>query len=447
MAMKRQPPIHAVTADETGLCKDVRVEDGIVKTWGGGQSRARGVDQLCWLGDAVVAALHNGALQLWHPRAEDSPPAQSVGSFSGRSVGMDELPRCSTPSIVLCNDEGTLQVLAQAQAGAGAGADADEDHDAELMAAQFEAAADWAVGGPVHRMRLEASAAAVAVGGNERDLSVWSLDTQQELFRARNVPHDKLDLRQPVWVTDAQFMACPGGGRFEMVTTTGYSQIRLYDTGAQRQPVHSVKVGEYPLSACALNRETHSIFVGDTTGGLYALDMRTWKSLGRFVGPCGAVRDLSCVDGGTDSAPLLCSVGLDRFLHVFSQRSRKLQHKLYLKQRLTAVLTWSEAAARSRSRARSQHPEGAATSTSRAPDGAAKGQQDSEEDSDSEAEAYDDLEYADSDSDSSADEEEEEEEDEDEEEAQDLAVASASRKSRKASTSSVSVSSKRRRRN
>ena len=90
--------IHAVTADETGLCKDVRIDDGVVKTWGGGQSRARGVDQLCWLGDAVVAALHNGALQLWHPRAEDSPPAQSVGSFSGRSVGIDELPRCSTPT-------------------------------------------------------------------------------------------------------------------------------------------------------------------------------------------------------------------------------------------------------------------------------------------------------------------------------------------------------------
>ena len=428
--------IHAVTADETGLCKDVRIDDGVVRTWGGGQSRARGVDQLCWLGDAVVAALHNGALQLWHPRAEDSPPAQSVGSFSGRSVGMYELPRCSTPSIVLCNEEGTLQVLAQAQAQAGAGTG--EDRDAELMAAQFEAAADWAVGGPVHRMRLESSAAAVAVGGNERDLSVWSLDTQQELFRARNVPHDKLDLRQPVWVTDAQFMASSGGNRFEMVTTTGYSQIRLYDTGAQRQPVHSVKVGEYPLSACALNRESHSIFVGDTTGGLYALDIRTWKSLGRFVGPCGAVRDLLCVDGG--SVPMLCSVGLDRFLHVFSQRTRKLQHKLYLKQRLTAILTWSESSARPRSR----RAENTAQSTSHAPDGAAKEQHDSENDSDSEAEAYHELECADSDSDSSDDEDEEADDEAD----QDLAaVQSGAGKSRKASASGVSVSSKRRRRN
>ena len=90
MAMKRQPPIHAVTADETGLCKDVRVEDGIVKTWGGGQSRARGVDRSTWRRGAepwpprlmIVLVHRRSALTEYVPRGSPSQLAASRTTVS-----------------------------------------------------------------------------------------------------------------------------------------------------------------------------------------------------------------------------------------------------------------------------------------------------------------------------------------------------------------------------
>jgi len=332
--------MFAVTGDETGLCKDVCVEgEGTALSWGGGQSREHGVDRMCWLDDAVqdrgvVVALRSGSLQHWSPSHAHSSaggggagatPARCVGSFEGRAAGLQALSasgRASeSPSLVLCNEEGCVQLMDLAPA---------KKHK-ELS---FSTVAEWGVGGPVHQMRLEPTEGVITVGGNEKDLSLWSLETQQSLFKAKNVAHDKLELRVPIWITDMQFTSAPGGGRFGIVTGTGHGHVRLYDTAARRAPVHSIDVGEFPVSAIELSPDKQTLFVGDTTGGMNSYDLRTWRHLGRFQGPAGSVRALSC----HPSLPYVSCVGLDRFLHVFHQSTRKLAHKVYLKQRLTAVL-------------------------------------------------------------------------------------------------------------
>jgi len=59
------------------------------------------------------------------------------------------------------------------------------------------------VGDPVSVARLDETHRWVAVGGREHDLKVWDLETQQNVWKARNVKHDFLDMRVPVWITDA----------------------------------------------------------------------------------------------------------------------------------------------------------------------------------------------------------------------------------------------------
>eukprot|EP00937_MAST-01D_sp_MAST-1D-sp2_P004200 g4200.t1 len=263
----------------------------------------------------------------------------------------------------MCDSGGSVQVLQRGGRGAASGEEVDsgeseeseeseEDSGGELQEGDsaggehFKVSTQWTVGGATSAFAAEPRAGVVAVGGKERELSLWSVKTQQRLFLSRNVAHDKLDLRQPVWFTDVHFSAGAqhgsgtgghGGARFELLAGTAYGQLRLYDSAAQRRPVHSVTVGEYPIMACCADSGSHAAFAGDTTGGVYALDTRTWRALGRFAGPCGAVRTLRC-HAGDKGEPLLSCVGLDRFLHVFHRRSRKVRHKVYLKQRQTDLL-------------------------------------------------------------------------------------------------------------
>lgn len=40
------------------------------------------------------------------------------------------------------------------------------------------------------------------MGGRENDLALYDIETEEPVFKARNVPNDWLQLRVPIWVTD-----------------------------------------------------------------------------------------------------------------------------------------------------------------------------------------------------------------------------------------------------
>lgn len=75
--------------------------------------------------------------------------------------------------------------------------------------------------------------------------------------------------------------------------------------------------------------------VSDTVGGVHVVDFRasSGKPLGSMKGIAGAVTDMQVLN----DASMLATVGLDRYLRVFNWKTRKLQHKVYLKQRLSSV--------------------------------------------------------------------------------------------------------------
>lgn len=52
-------------------------------------------------------------------------------------------------------------------------------------------------------------------------------------------------------------------------------QVRLYDTSVQRRPVISVDFRETPIKAVAEDLEGHKIYIGNGSGDLAAIDIRT----------------------------------------------------------------------------------------------------------------------------------------------------------------------------
>ncbi|XP_051973617.1 WD repeat-containing protein 74-like [Xyrauchen texanus] len=189
------------------------------------------------------------------------------------------------------------------------------------------------VGNGICRMQQNPSQRhCVATGGKENPLKVWDLERPDKpIFTAKNVAHDWLDMRVPVWVRDIGFI--PDSDK--IVTCTGHHQVRVYDPStSQRKPVMEAKFGEYPLTALSFPASQGTVVVGNTHGELAILDLRKGLVRGCLKGLAGSVRGLQC----HPSLPLVASCGLDRFLRVHSLEDCSLQHKVYLKSRLNCVL-------------------------------------------------------------------------------------------------------------
>lgn len=173
-----------------------------------------------------------------------------------------------------------------------------------------------------------------------------------------------LDLDVPIYIRDLQFMNEEGT---KLATATHYhqvlykiasmcelmcvidtrvsDQIRLYDTKAQRRPVHDWSIGVHPLTFLRVGRNYNEVIYGDTQTNTGIVDIRTGKPLMQFKGFMGAVTDVQVVPqasfSSSESADCkFASVSIDRFLrvHEMSSKFRKMEHKIYLKQRMTAIL-------------------------------------------------------------------------------------------------------------
>jgi len=204
----------------------------------------------------------------------------------------------------------------------------------------------------------------VAVGGKERELTLYDMNVlsgkavepaasasvgsakttkykQQkesengQIFQAKNVKNDFLDLRVPVWITDLEFLNVEAT---RIAIGTHYHQIRVYDITAGRRPVLDVQVGKTPIKRLCLGINEEQIIYADTTNNLGAVE--NGKVIAQYKGLTGAATAFCTATQKHDNEKLLVSVSLDRFLRVHETSSihRKLIGKAYVKQRLTAVL-------------------------------------------------------------------------------------------------------------
>nr|CCA17806.1 conserved hypothetical protein [Albugo laibachii Nc14] len=328
--------MRVLVGDETGLLKSIALEkkEQIILSAGTkSQCRSHGIQRMCWHNvdqtptqscHSVALARANGSIERFaaqHELLSEGIPQWSREIQSGNCVGLDVIE--DKGSILHATDSGIVSEYNPST---------EKLRNVIKLSERIEC------------MRLEPRKDAqsvqkhFAVGGKEVDAQIWSLETQQLIFRAKNVPLDKLQLRVPVWVRDVTFHSQGNSNGHRIMVGTGYHQIRLYDTNTQRRPIQSIDLGDHPINAMCIDPNELYVYVADTTGCLDVLDLRTLKHLGRFLGPDGAIRSLSC----HPTLPYLAAVGLDRMVQVFDINSRSCQHSIYAKQRLNAVLFCDE---------------------------------------------------------------------------------------------------------
>ncbi|GLE01823.1 hypothetical protein PINS_up010661 [Pythium insidiosum] len=401
--------MRVIVADETGLLKSIELEKNEQRVIGNRhqpQGRERAIERICWYQDenqdisareSVVVARASSVVELYRAdhaasdelsrerQAEWSFPTSTPASASSRCVGVDMLQRYG--SVVHCTAAGDVLVRnSLREAG---------------KPSTFSAGPD------LERMRLDPFAQThIATGGKERDLNVWSLERQEAVFKAKNVTHDKLDMRVPVWVKDLQFLSTPGSSNgHRVVVGTGHHHIRLYDTNTKRRPVLQIEHGEYPINALCVSPDETRVFAADTTGCVDVFDLRTLRHMGRCIGPNGAVRDLAC----HPTLPFVAAVGLDRFVHVFDVNTRQYHSSIYAKQRLNAVLFCNDGA--KAFAATDDGEDGRAHKRRKHTHGDGEDEEDDDEMEDEEEIAYEGLEISDQEEDDDDDDDDDEEED------------------------------------
>jgi len=171
-------------------------------------------------------------------------------------------------------------------------------------------------------------------GGRNTLSQVFDVEKQSEVWKAKNVANDFLDLLVPIWDRDVAWLNEPVGSSF--ISVTAYHQVRIYDIRAAKKPTTSVEIGDSPITRVRINPlNWNQCAIADTKGDLSLLDIRkNFHNIGGYKGIAGSIRDIDF----HPSIPAISAVGLDRFLHLFDTKTRKSIIKIYLKQRLNKVL-------------------------------------------------------------------------------------------------------------
>lgn len=351
--------MRVITGDECGLLKETLPEQGDVagvQKINSNQSMARkhGIADLCWVEpnqDNVFAALSmNNACTIWERTSDDDDTNNEsshtlfgkyrqrnevVNLFdhptklhpSNRPIGLHKMKGeflCAVNAsgkVVVLNttkEEGIVKSFQSTKAN-----DQDDGHKPLLTTCTVQ----------VDENRL-------AIGGNERDITLWDLSTGKETWKAKNArPDPQTLLQQQVWPTSVAFLESN-----VVAVGSAHSEIRLYDIRQQRRPIALTPKGMWEhriTSLCLLPND--QLVAGDSAGFLKVMDWR--KSFnqiaGRFVGPAGSVRSIVVHPEETR----LAVVGLDRMLRVYDYSTRKQLHCIYLRQRLNCLLVGQELSA------------------------------------------------------------------------------------------------------
>lgn len=190
-------------------------------------------------------------------------------------------------------------------------------------------------GGPLDRLRCCPDDSTIfGTGGNENELKLWRIGESKPVFQAKNLPHDWLQLRQPVWVSDLCFL--PESGGKLVATCSRYGYVRLYDTRVQRRPVSNVEFKPLAATCIAPSFDERQVIVGFGRGQLHQVDLRNkGKPDKGYKGSVGSVMDVVCI---STSPRLLASVSLDRFLKIHDYNTKQLIYKEYLTSKLSNIL-------------------------------------------------------------------------------------------------------------
>ncbi|XP_032673869.1 WD repeat-containing protein 74 [Odontomachus brunneus] len=175
----------------------------------------------------------------------------------------------------------------------------------------------------------------IATGGREHILKLYDLEKQALIFNEKNLRHDWLELRVPIWISDMNFLP-----ETQQIATVGrYGHVRLYDPRAQRRPVINITHQDEAFTCMCVTLKEKHIIVGSGKGNLNLVDLRKpGKILNTYKGFVGGVTGVAC----SMSNPYIASVSLDRYLRIHHIDTKELLKNIYLTSRLTCLAMRSD---------------------------------------------------------------------------------------------------------
>jgi hypothetical protein len=337
-----------LTGDETGLLKAVNYHDKVVETFGEQQSRNLSIIGLSrtFENDKIALLRKNGLLEYWKFNVSEGIQFDQDLSIQLETENLvDMIPvfdsSSSISSLLTYSADGNLTLV----------------NSSVQEGSTSDNLTTFSVPGPLSAASCCLNGGLV-VGGKENDVKFYDLSTQQCLWEGRNVPHDKLKLRVPVWITSLDFISPLSSHSFsssdsassscstKFISGTGHKHVRLYDTQANRQPVKSIDIeGDYRVSVVKSSLDGMGFYVADTGGNLYYYDIRNYRRLNNMKCFQGSVRSLSIGStsfSSSNNSAVLAGVSLDRTFKAYSCNKNKLLSSLYLKNRLNCCLALND---------------------------------------------------------------------------------------------------------
>ncbi|KAK6148093.1 hypothetical protein DH2020_019005 [Rehmannia glutinosa] len=339
------PPLRALTFDALGLVKVIEAHDGqnggaakMVERWGEPDSSKcvlaismldREADPLVGIartcGSVEVISAVNGDLRVHIPDLCQAAATPEDDTIIG--LHLFQKHRSDSPSrsctLLTCTTKGHATI--ESVEFGRAVADFVRDSSPTV----------WNVcgSGNILCSKVDESENYALFGGKGVEVNVWDLQKCVKTWTAKSPPKNSLGIFTPTWFTSATFLSKDDHRKF--VAGTNSHQVRLYDIAAQRRPVMSIDFRETPIKAVSEDIDGHTIYIGNGSGDLASIDMRTGKLLGCFIGKCsGSIRSVV----RHPELPVIASCGLDSYLRIWDIESRQLLSAVFLKQHLTGVI-------------------------------------------------------------------------------------------------------------
>eukprot|EP01087_Luapelamoeba_hula_P024019 TRINITY_DN899_c0_g1_i1.p1 TRINITY_DN899_c0_g1~~TRINITY_DN899_c0_g1_i1.p1 ORF type:complete len:475 (-),score=128.10 TRINITY_DN899_c0_g1_i1:453-1877(-) len=367
---QKQYFIRALVGTDTGPFKILKLigpsqqrlaERNELEVQYGGQSRDKEIEQLCtsmdekevYLGrkDGTIESIILGQGKLGHKAVDTAKKGRLVGLQSFRTA--DRLISCSRDSNVVRlwtpapSPTTTPTTIGNGVASSDEeeeGEDKDKDKEEEEEQQQPSAVVapvgpgilsnDYTANvgkGPIDAIRITPDDKGFAWGGKENELKIWDIETQTTTWQSKNVRHDFLDMRVPVWVKAIDYIP---EEPHKVVIGTALGQLRIYDIrSTRRRPVVDTTITENPITCLRVNPNGRCVAAGNVTGRLVEAELRMGRVSGSFKGAAGSISGIYY----HPTLPIFASSSIDRFVRFYNSNTHKLLAKVYLKQRLNAV--------------------------------------------------------------------------------------------------------------
>uniref|UniRef100_U5EW31 Putative muscle cell homeostasis n=1 Tax=Corethrella appendiculata TaxID=1370023 RepID=U5EW31_9DIPT len=194
----------------------------------------------------------------------------------------------------------------------------------------------FSAGNELERMRVSTFDRNLIVTGGkglQNILKVWDLNTKTSVFAAKNVRHDMLELQQPIWENDVQFI---DSNLLASCSRHGY--VRVYDRrGPARRPVQAYfsKDTDDQLSFTCLASFGNFLYAGTSIFGMRGFDIRKMKQhIHTYKGFSGTVTSLHVDKTGK----YIFSASLDRYVRIHNADKTYLLYQCYVKSKPTQIL-------------------------------------------------------------------------------------------------------------